>query len=582
MPAQLQFPYPAPVPTTLRPSQAFTTPSGSAEVTSSAAGRSALERRARLTSRLAKLAAAGQLAPLARQISTLGGCAHPIRLTGHRTRLDSATGEILDHFDSGRLPAGELLVRCGNRRATRCPACSTVYRYDTYQLIAAGLRGGKTVPTSVAAHPRVFATLTAPGFGPVHNQPDTGRCHCGHTHPDDDPLLGTPLDPDRYDYAGAVLWNAHAPALWARFTTHLRREIAKAAGLAQRVLRDHATLSYAKVAEYQKRGQVHFHAVIRLDGPTGPGSTPPAWATTQLLDHAVRAAATRTRVHHAGQPQPSAEDAPRPRETGRGGPSVFRFGRQIDVRPIRSTDFTGDGPVTDRHVAAYIAKYATKGAETTTGTLDRRLRFLAELHKYDITDHARRLIHTAWHLATKRRHAHLRLRHWAHMLGFRGHFSTRTRHYSTTLARLRAERTAWRTGRPEPQTPAKGGTQAGQTDGTPVSDRAGHSTDLAAGHRPGHGHSAGHRPGHRDIAARPDGSDTTLVLSHWQYAGTGLLPELEHLSDLLAAKRRTRPEQPNRTRRSKRSGDRSGDRAGHPVGHSTDQLTSAVRAGAIA
>ncbi len=121
----------------------------------------------------------------------------------------------------------------------------------------------------------MFATLTAPGFGPVHNQPDTGRCHCGQVHPDDDPLLGTPLDPDRYDYAGAVLWNAHAPALWARFTTHLRRKIAKAAGLTQRDLRHHTTLSYAKVAEYQKRGQVHFHAVIRLDGPTGPTSTPP-------------------------------------------------------------------------------------------------------------------------------------------------------------------------------------------------------------------------------------------------------------------------------------------------------------------
>ncbi|MEU6200447.1 replication initiator [Streptomyces sp. NPDC047061] len=578
MPAQLQLPYPATVPAASHPPAAFTTPTCPADATASAAaGRSTLERRARLTAKLAKLAATGQLAPLAHQIAGLGGCAHPIRLTGHRTRLDSATGEILDHLDSGRLPAGELLVRCGNRRATRCPACSTVYRYDTYQLIAAGLRGGKTVPTSVAAHPRVFATLPAPGFGPVHNQPDTGRCHCGHAHPDDDPLLGTPLNPDRYDYTGAVLWNAHAPALWARFTTHLRREIAKAAGLTQRDLRHHATLSYAKVAEYQKRGQVHFHAVIRLDGPTGPTSTPPAWATTGLLDHAVRAAATRTRVHHDGeppkQPQPTGDaHAAPPQDSDRAGRLVFRFGRQIDVRAIRGTDFTGDGPVTDRHVAAYIAKYATKGAETTTGTLDRRLRLLAELATHDITDHARRMIHTAWHLATKRRHAHLRLRQWAHMLGFRGHFSTRTRHYSTTLAHLRAERTAWRTGRPDTQTPASAEMQAGQTGGSPIGDQAQHSTDPAAGHRPGHRNSAGQRVD----------SDTTLVISHWQYAGTGLLPELEHLADLLTATRQTRPEQPTHTRRSKRSSDRAGDRAGHPVGHSTGRLTSAVRAKGVA
>ncbi len=223
MPAQLQFP--SPTTTFTLANQASAKPTHAVTPGASASRDSALERRARLTVRLAKLAAAGYLSPLARQVGGLGGCARPIRLTGHRTRVDTATGQVLDHLGARQLPAGELLVRCGNRRATRCPACSTVYRYDTYQLIAAGLRGGKTVAT----HPRVFTTLTAPGFGPVHNQPDTGRCHCGHAHPDSDPLLGTPLDPKRYDYTGAVLWNAHAPALWARFTTHLRREIAKAA-----------------------------------------------------------------------------------------------------------------------------------------------------------------------------------------------------------------------------------------------------------------------------------------------------------------------------------------------------------------
>jgi hypothetical protein len=528
MPAQLQLPHPANTPARPRPALAFTTPTNQADGTASAsAGQAGLERRARLTGRLAKPAATGHLAPLAQQISTLGGCARPIRITGQRSRIDRATGLILDRFDSGQLPAGELLVRCGNRRVTRCAACSKVYRYDSYQLIAAGLRGGKSVPASVAAHPRVFATLTAPGFG--HNQPGTGHCQCGQLHVDDDPLLGTPIDPERYDYAGAVLW--------ARFTTHLRREIAKAAGLTQRALRDHATLSYAKVADYQKRGQVHFHAVIRLDGPTGPTIAPPAWATTGLLDQVVRAAAQRTRVHHAGQPQ----------DDNRSGRSVFRFGRQIDVRAIRGTDFTEGGPVTERHVAAYIAKYATKGAETTTGTLDRRLRLLAELATHDITDHARRMIHTAWHLGTHPQHAHLRLRQWAHMLGFRGHFSTRTRHYSTALTHLRTERTAWRT---------SGVDRAA----------AGHPADLTAGHA----------AGHREITGQHRGSDTTLVISHWQYAGTGLLPELAHLSDLLTARPATRANQPRQS-----PGNRAGHAAGHRVGHSNPPLTGIDQAGAI-
>ncbi|MFJ9523492.1 replication initiator [Kitasatospora sp. NPDC101801] len=545
MPAQLQLPSPA--------SQTFAVPmhSGPADATTNRG--SALERRGRLTARLAKLAAAGHLSPLARQIGSLGGCARPIRMTGHRTRLDAATGQILDHLDTRHLPAGELLLRCGNRRATRCPSCSKVYRYDTYQLIAAGLRGGKTVPASVSTHPRVFATLTAPSFGPVHNQPGATSCVCGTRHGDGDPLLGTPLNPQRYDYTGAVLWNAHAPALWARFTGHLRREIAHAAGLTQRALRHHATLSYAKVAEYQKRGQIHFHTVIRIDGPTGPGSIAPAWATTDLLDHAVRAAAQRTRAPHQHRSEAGEVDRVRSSQS-----MVFRFGRQIDVRAIRSTDFTGNAPVTDRHVAAYIAKYATKGAETTTGTLDRRLRFLAELAQHDLTDHARQMIHTAWHLGAHPQHAHLRLRQWAHMLGFRGHFSTRTRHYSTTLTHLRAERTAWR-GRQDDA-------QQRSDQGQPVTDQHSDRADLAAGHTDPAGHRSGHRAGSKK---RHVDTGTTLVISHWQYAGNGLLPELAHLADLLATAPKPRPEQSARPRPARRASDRAG--------HSADPLTAPVQ-----
>ena len=337
-------------------------------------------------------------------------------------------------------------------------------------------------------------------------------------------------------------------------------EIAHAAGLTQRTLRHHATLSYAKVAEYQKRGQIHFHTVIRIDGPTGPASTPPAWATTELLDHAIRAAAKRTRVQHQHPSEAGTADGSQQPE-----PTVFRFGRQIDVRAIRSTDFTGDGPVTDRRVAAYIAKYATKGAETTTGTLDRRLRFLAELAQHELTDHARRMIHTAWHLGVRPEHAHLRLRQWAHMLGFRGHFSTRTRHYSTTLAHLRAERTAWRSRQNDAPERADDG-QSVTTRRSDCDDRS----DLTAGHTDP---DAGHRNGHCGEGGRRSRTDTTLGISHWQYAGTGLLPEHAHLATLLAAAPKPRPAQTARPR-ARRAGDRSG--------HSTDPLTSPVQTEASA
>ena len=37
-----------------------------------------------------------------------------------------------------------------------------------------------------------------------------------------------------------------------------------------------------------------------------------------------------------------------------------------------------------------------------------------------------------------------KLTRWLHMLGFRGHFATKSRRYSVTLGRLRAERRTWR------------------------------------------------------------------------------------------------------------------------------------------
>ncbi|WP_433571953.1 replication initiator [Streptomyces sp. CA-251247] len=425
---------------------------------------------------------------LVRQLRGLGGCTSPVRLDGHRTEyeLNPRTGEIgrvLHHLNSVELPAGRLLVRCNNRRATRCAACAEVYRRDTFQLVTAGLRGGKGNPDTVAQHPRVFATFTAPGFGAVHNRPTDRRgtvrpCRCGALHDQDDDLLGVPLDPATYDYEAAVLWNAHAGMLWRRFSIYLRREIAKRAGLTQRDFPQAARVSFAKVAEYQKRGAVHFHAVIRIDGPDGSHSSPPPWATTDLLTDAIRAAARSAAVNG-----PVIDRRPH----------AFGFGRQLDVRPISSADFDGPAELTERAVAAYIAKYATKGAEAATGTLDRPIKFLAELAYARITDHARRMIQTAWQLGARKDLAELRLRAWAHMLGFRGHFSTKTRRYSTTLGALRNARAEWRRAQALAAMPE----------------------EL------------------RSIDVDQD-EETTYVVAHWAFAGIGLTRGEEWLSASLA------------------------------------------------
>jgi hypothetical protein len=57
--------------------------------------------------------------------------------------------------------------------------------------------------------------------------------------------------------------------------------------------------------------------------------------------------------------------------------------------------------------------------------------------------HQGRLILTAWQLGNHPHPDFQALRRWAHMLGYRGHFATKSRRYSTTMRALRAARRAW-------------------------------------------------------------------------------------------------------------------------------------------
>ncbi|MEV4751662.1 replication initiator [Streptosporangium sp. NPDC049248] len=386
-----------------------------------------------------------QYARWASQIRRIGGCRQPIHLRGHVHHLDPATGQRLHSYSTATEPDGILRVPCKTRRASRCPACAETYRADTYHLIRAGLVGGKGVPASVTAHPCLFVTLTAPSFGTVHTRREKNGtvlpCHarrdaatcphgrvmsCTARHGTDEQCLGEPLCPDCYDYAGSVLFNAMSPELWRRFTEALRRRLAKNARLTQRELREQAVLSFAKVAEYQRRGVVHFHAVIRIDGPEGPATPPPAWATADLMTDAVQHAASAVAVTVPAVPGEPAR--------------AFQWGAQLDVRKITMT-----GDLTEQAVAAYIAKYATKAAECV-GTLDRRINPLDDLTALPIRDHARRLISECLRLGALDELTEFRLIKWANMLGFRGHFSTKSRRYSTTLGDIRQERTDYMRG----------------------------------------------------------------------------------------------------------------------------------------
>lgn len=354
----------------------------------------------------------------------------------------------------GRGPEGtrlSVLARCKNRRGVVCPSCSDLYRGDTWRLVHAGAAGESElgVPNTVSTHPMVFATLTAPSFGAVHtchkNVAGTARrCHpdktgqqcrhgkplnCNMIHTTGDSLVGQPLCADCYDYRGHVEFSWHAPALWHRFTIALRRQLV-------RRLRELDTdpnsvrLSYVKVAELQARAIPHFHALIRLDDATSPTDVPaPPLAGVdagELVGLIVQAAATvRLRIETPA------------------GTDVVRFGSQIDAQPVTNrvggTD-DRDG-IAGRRVAGYLAKYVTKSvADFGLGTHRISPHAIATL---PVSEHVRRILHTIAELA--RRPGRAIMLTWLHCLGFRGHITTKTRRYSTTLQALRARRFRWQT-----------------------------------------------------------------------------------------------------------------------------------------
>lgn len=377
-----------------------------------------------------------------RKAENVGFCANPIHLVS------------TDAF--GR--QHQVWTRCNNRRAVACPSCSDLYARDTWQLIHAGLHGGHhDMPATVSDHPQVFVTLTAPSFGAVHAGGDDkhgaggNRCHdrrsrgfahckhgkplgCNIVHGENDEHVGQPLCKDCYDYTGHVLFAWHAPELWRRFTISLRRLLERhlrAIGEPPKSVR----LNYVKVTELQRRAIPHFHAVIRLDAPPLPGE-PAAAPTTSItsvdLAGLVQQAAASVNIRVTDPDTP--ED---------GDDRMLRFGAQTDTQPLQSASDAPTGEIAPvrsrRSVAAYLAKYVTKSV-ADFGVGIRRMSPLA-VPDLDVSRHVRTILTTITDLSIHG--AYQGMERWLHTLGYRGHITTKSRLFSTTMGALRAYRATW-------------------------------------------------------------------------------------------------------------------------------------------
>jgi hypothetical protein len=411
-----------------------------------------------------------------RRAESVGFCAHPIQLTG------------TDRFGRQQI----VWTRCNNRRAQVCPSCSDLYARDTWQLVHAGAAGGHhDIPATVSRHPQVFVTLTAPGFGPVHNAAgNTCRDHhphgayircqhgkplwCSVSHDYEDEQVGQPFCGDCYDYLSHVLFTWHMPELWRRFTIALRRAVRqslKSAGVAA----DSVRVSFVKVVEMQARAVPHIHALIRLDpadadttGPRehtahGPAATcgggEPRRATQPEWQSPVTAVELATLINKTVRQ--IAITVPDPclgcdGNTAEAGTVVVRFGTQIDTQPVTGDPSaapdnsdgarTADG-MSARRVARYLAKYVTKSLHDF-GIAARRLSAEA-IACLDVSEHIRTILTTLADLADC---AAARpdggspwagIGRWLHTLGYRGHITTKSRHYSTTMTTLRSARAQW-------------------------------------------------------------------------------------------------------------------------------------------
>jgi hypothetical protein len=172
----------------------------------------------------------------------------------------------------------------------------------------------------------------------------------------------------------------------------------------------------------------------RLDGAEDRAMAPGVAVSPEELCAAIREAAGRVRLDG---------------DAGHGETVELRFGEQLHTRVLAGADDGGE--LCAGKVAAYVAKYSYKSSHEQITSRDAKP---DSWRKKGVPEHLIKMAGAALRLSE--RSGPRPIARWMHMLGFRGHFVTRSRGYSTTLGELRAARAAYRAGRtsrpPSPRT----------------------------------------------------------------------------------------------------------------------------------
>ena len=170
--------------------------------------------------------------------------------------IDEAIEEIEEQLSGCRIRGTLVGDRDGKQQVTR----STKRRSDVPDLPRVKV-SNTTVGRTFAGkggrvyRPSTLLTITMPGYGEVHTGARYRRgglkpCSCGALHGQRDPLLGTPINPEEYDYRAAALDAIHFPKVLDRHWQNLRRAVGW-------------KVQYAGAVELQKRLAPHAHFAVR-------------------------------------------------------------------------------------------------------------------------------------------------------------------------------------------------------------------------------------------------------------------------------------------------------------------------------